>query len=229
MVSIVVGNDLSCTSGNGLVAGHASITINLNGHKLAGNTSSIGVADNGFSTVTIENGTVSGWLAGVIVSGATSKVTGIRATANSNTGIALDATGDTATANVVFKNTGASGIFVDGNNQKATSNVVRENSGQGGILVGGAGDVVQTNQVENAAAYGIDDFGTGNTFIGNVTNGNANDGIRSASDQTATVTTNTANYNGAYGIEASAGGKDGGGNLAKGNTTAAQCKDVICS
>src|SRR5438552_3764087 len=43
-VSIVVGNDLNCTGAtNGLVVGHSSITINLNGHTLAGTSSFYGV------------------------------------------------------------------------------------------------------------------------------------------------------------------------------------------
>src|SRR6266550_2723198 len=86
-VSIVVANNLDCSGSgtDGLVVGHASITINLNGHTFIGNTSFVGI--NNFSgpggpqaTVTIENGTLSGWGFGVRTDGAANKVTGIRAT-----------------------------------------------------------------------------------------------------------------------------------------------------
>ncbi|SRR6266568_2639384 len=224
-LSIVVGNDLNCPSTVGLAVGHASITINLNGHTLAGNETNRGIDAQGFATVTITNGTVSGWLFGVFASGTADKVTGIRATSNAS-GIALEGTGASATGNVVFQNSNR-GIFLDGFSQKATSNVARENSSDG--IGAGTGSVVQGNQSENNGASGIRDGGSGATISGNVTNGNAIDGINSASDGTATVASNTANYNGSFGIEASAGGKDGGGNAAKGNTQATQCKDVVCA
>src|SRR5205823_2852860 len=51
-VSIVVGNDLTCDSSVliGLDVGHASITINLNGHTLAG-SGNAGINNAGFSAV----------------------------------------------------------------------------------------------------------------------------------------------------------------------------------
>src|SRR5439155_20532566 len=192
-------------------------TMNLNGHKLAGNATNRGIDAQGFATVTITNGTVSGWLFGVFASGTADKVTGIRATSNAS-GIALEGTGASATGDVVFQNSNR-GIFLDGLSQKATLNVVRENSADG--IGASTGSVVQGNQAENNGASGIRDTGSGGaTISGNVTNGNAIDGINSASDGTATVASNTANYNGSLGIEASPGGKDGGGNGAKGNTQA---------
>ena len=225
-VSIVVGNNLNCASGNGLVVGHASITLNLNGHTLAGNASSLGIDTGGFATVTITNGTVSGWNFGVFAYGPADKVTAIRANANAN-GIVLDGAGQSATGNVVFQN--GNGILLDGGSEKATSNVVRSNQGDG--IRAGTGAVVQTNQSLNNGANGIllAGGGSGSTVSGNVTNGNAGDGINSASAGASTVATNTANYNGAYGIEGSPGGKDGGGNTAKGNAQATQCKDVVCA
>jgi Right handed beta helix region len=232
-VSIVVGNDLNCPNppgGNGLNVEHASIIINLNGHTLAGNTGGVGVKNaGGFSGVTIENGTVSGWSQGVYTNGSANKLTALRASANLSDGLVLNGSGSTALSNVLFKNAGP-GIIVLANNVKVVSNTVRENTGSGGIVVGSvSGVVLQTNQVENNGIAGILDLGAGTAMTGNVTNGNSSDGVNSASDGTASVATTTANYNGAYGIEGSPGGKDGGGNLAKGNTTAAQCKDVVCA
>ena len=224
-VSIVVGNDLTCGSGNGLNAGHATITINLNGHTLTGNVGSRGVDAHGFSAVTITNGTVAGWNHGVFADGAADKVTAIRAPSNNN-GIVLEGTGASATGNVAFQSSNR-GIILDGFGEKATSNVVRESSGIG--IEAGTGSVVQTNQSLNNGSHGIFDGGSGATLTGNVTNGNAGDGIDSHIDQSATIASNIANYNGAYGIEGSPGGKDGGGNTAKANAQATQCKDVVCA
>ncbi|MBV8236577.1 MAG: hypothetical protein JO075_12815, partial [Acidimicrobiia bacterium] len=62
--SIVVGNDLTCASGNGLAVAADGITVNLNGHTLAGNPGGLGV-HNSYRGVTIENGTVTGWGTGI--------------------------------------------------------------------------------------------------------------------------------------------------------------------
>lgn len=229
-VSIVVANDIGpCPTGtNGLNVGHGAITINLNGHTLAGHGdgTGVGVDIHIFPTVTIENGTISAWAVGVIANGLTNKVIGIRSAANSQFGIEVLGPGSSATGNVVFSNSGP-GIVVQGTTQKVTSNVVRENTD--GILLGGSGTVVQTNQAENNSLSGISDHGSGDIVTGNVTNANGGQGIYAGSDPTATIAANTANYNTGYGIEALPSGKDGGGNLAKGNGQATQCKDVICS
>jgi len=227
MVSIVVGNDLNCPSTDGLDVGHASIIINLNGHTFTGSTGHYGVFNGSFSAVTIENGTVSGWGAGVAADGVTNKLTGLRASYSAGVGLVLGGTGSTALSNVSFKND--TGIFVSQSNVKVVSNTVRENTSYGIRVFSGTGAVLQTNQVENNSSHGIQDVGAGTVLTGNVTNANGGDGVNTVGDGTASVATTTANYNAAYGIEGAPGGKDGGGNLAKGNTQATQCKDVVCS
>ena len=228
--SIVVGNDLTCSSGDGLVVGANNITINLNGHTLTGcGTCNRGVINVGHSGVTVENGSVDAWFGGVFTTGATNRLTGIRVSNSRSNGLNIFGAGTLVSSNVVFKNASDS-IKVDGANVKLTSNVVRENAGDGVFITPAAtGAVVQTNQSENNTTNGIDDQGVATVMTGNVTNGNGGDGIKSATDATATVGTDTANYNGAYGIEGSPSGKDSGGSLAKGNAQATQCKDVVCS
>ena len=227
-VSIVVGNDLTCATGNGLNVGHASIIINLNGHTFTGNVSSVGIENFGFSAVTVENGTVSGWFTGVETYGSTNKLTGLRASQNSSRGLALiGGSGSTALNNVSFKN--GVGIRATGQNVKVVSNTVRENTGDGILVEAATGTVVQTNQAENNGSNGIENGAYLTTMTGNVTNANASDGVRSVSELAASIATTTANYNGAYGIEGAPGGKDGGGDTAKGNGQATQCKDVVCS
>src|SRR5438067_6397712 len=122
--SIVVDNDLTCPSGNGLNVGLAKITINLNGHTLTGTPGHYGVYNGGgFSAVTIENGTVSGWGDGVYGNGPGDRVTGIRANANGN-GVVLLGTGSSATGNVVWSSSGIGyGIYFSAPNGKVTSNV----------------------------------------------------------------------------------------------------------
>src|SRR6266568_2096914 len=129
MVSIVVGNDLNCPSTDGLDVGHASIIINLNGHTFTGSTGHYGVFNGSFSAVTIENGTVSGWGAGVAADGVTNKLTGLRASYSAGVGLVLGGTGSTALSNVSFKND--TGIFVSQSNVKVVSNTVRENTSYG--------------------------------------------------------------------------------------------------
>jgi Right handed beta helix region len=226
-VSITLGVNLICGSGNGLNVGANGITINLNGHTLTGNTSGVGVRNGLFSGVTIENGSVTGWADGILVDRPTNKITGVRASQN-QTGMVVTGSGSTVSGNVIFSNTGP-GITVDANNVKVTANVVRQNGADGIDLFAGTGSFIQTNQVENNTGRGILDEGSKTTVTGNISNANGGDGIRSSADDTAAVGTNTANFNGAFGIEASPGGKDIGGNLAKGNTQATQCEDVVCS
>lgn len=229
--SIVVGNDLFCSSGNGLTADASGIIINLNGHTVTGPGavgSGVNAGGNFSSGVTVENGTVRGWAAGVDASGPSDKVVNVRATANT-VGIQIEGSGSTASANLVFANSGNGIALLDTGNVHITSNIVREN-GQQGIDIQSfrLGNVIQTNKVENNSSDGIRDQGARTTITGNISNGNGADGIKSAGDPTSSLGSNTANYNGAFGIEAAGGGSDLGSNVAKGNAQAAQCKDVIC-
>src|SRR4051794_18138743 len=70
--SVTVANDLTGCTGDGLIAGRAGITIDLNGHTLSGSASTecsdpsgqdvhFGVAITGYDHVTVAGGTIRGF------------------------------------------------------------------------------------------------------------------------------------------------------------------------
>jgi hypothetical protein len=144
--SIRVNNDLNCsaTGTDGLDVGANHITIDLNGHTFQGNTSHYGVVNFGFTNVTIENGTVSGWQLGLVIGGAGDVVRSMVLKSNSQYGIEANTAGVRITHNVAVLNT-LIGIYAPVGDT-ITNNVVRQNGGYG-ISTGGG--LVKANKVEN--------------------------------------------------------------------------------
>jgi hypothetical protein len=74
-VNTTVDNDLTCPSGNGLVIGANGITLDLNGHTIAGSENigtggGVGIVISGRTGATVRNGTVTGFKGvGVSLSG----------------------------------------------------------------------------------------------------------------------------------------------------------------
>jgi parallel beta-helix repeat protein len=231
-VSTTLTNDLTNCPGNGLVIGHDSITVNLNGHTIDGTAAggSFGVYVNTHKSVIVQGpGTITQFTYGVSISGgATNTVKSLRFTGNS-TGIYVGSgSGNTITLNNIYSND--TGAFVYGASTKVTSNTFASNTASGLFVEGSALSSVITGNHALNNGYGIilNSPATGTTITSNVANGNSFDGIRSNSAR-VTLTTNTANYNGQLGLAAAPGTTDGNGNKAHDNGTAKQCVNVVCS
>jgi hypothetical protein len=142
-----------------------SVTIDLNGFSMTGSDKFSGVGINAFgiADVTVENGTVTGFGAGV-VAGASSVVKSVRADANTNgitTGINSVVQGCTANGNSAGID-GGSGTVISGNTA---------NSNFQGILCG-SGCLVTGNTIDNNSSTPLQFTDTTSGYGENVMNGN---------------------------------------------------------
>ena len=150
--SVVVENDLAACPGDGLVAGADGITIDLDGHTIAGSGSSsgptTGVAFGTHADVTVRNGTVRGFGVGVtnMVSedgstGGRPHVVGLTITDVRN-GMLVGGTGQTVVAfNTIASDVDGFGLVVGGSGpQEIAFNRVTQ-----GIHANGSGLTVEHN------------------------------------------------------------------------------------
>src|SRR5262249_5147225 len=124
-----VGNDLFCGTSIGLFVG-PNVTLNLNGHKIAGTTGAAGVEIDGAHS-TVKNGTVDGFQNGVQVQGADSIVTGMHVSFPILAGIELAGARDRATGNLAWGSGAGAGIHATAVNPQITGDTVRNNETAG--------------------------------------------------------------------------------------------------
>jgi parallel beta-helix repeat protein len=234
--SVTLTADLTGCGSNGLVIDANGLTINLNGHTISGSSSpGLGIADTtGNYSVTVENGTISGFARGVDIEGGTaSHLSGLRVTGN---GVGIFTFYPAViTGNVVYSNTSVGinvGCCVNAK-VSITNNVVNDNAG-GGISVPSTatGSVITGNRVLSNTGYGIAVSANGATVSGNTANANTANGLVLYSVTAAPplkATGNKAYFNTQLGINLGPGDTDGGGNKAAGNGTAHQCENIVCS
>jgi hypothetical protein len=150
-----------------------SVTLDLNGHRLAGNagaaTQAYGIHAQNRRFLVIRNGTVRGFQYGVILqdpgSAGSSIVEDIVAEKNFFIGIKVDGTGNVVRRNLVVStggttafgpNSGAFGIVSDGGmgnvlHDNQVAGVAGTGTGSGfGILSGASNTVIERNQIANA-------------------------------------------------------------------------------
>ena len=139
--NVKLTQDLSC-AGNGLVVGANGVTIDLNGHTIAGSgpfRPFIGIAVSGWSNVTIRDGTVTMFRTGVtIVNSNHVKVKDLAAVGN---GLAGSASGD--------------GIRVLSSTDVKIKKVVVAGSGSDGIEIQGSAEVVVSHSTIRGGLAGI--------------------------------------------------------------------------
>lgn len=212
--------DLTGCTDDGLVIGADGITLNLNGHTIAGAAGSVaGIRVEGRHGVTVTGGTVRGFDVGVYLAGASGdRISKITSSGNRQ-GITLDVgadrnevTGNTVTRagdGIVIT---ASGNHVSGNVISGTVGCPHQECGYGISLEAGQGNVIERNDVSRAPRDGIrvgafipelptrDAVVTGNTVTGaegdGISVGAASDGPVGA----ATVTANVVTGSGGDGI-----------------------------
>jgi hypothetical protein len=220
-VDVILQADLACA---GFGIGINDGTLDLNGHTLSGNGTSIGVS---LSGATVRNGTVTGF----------------------GTGIQLE--GDaTVTSVVVVRNSGY-GVFNDG---RASNSVLLSriaHNGAGGIFAGGQADVgvYEGNQVIANGGNGITVEDSTAMVLNNYVSYNRGTGISLLEDESPifgpgyVIGGNQADYNTGFGIAAcivdrsnpphinncASGMRDAGGNSAVGNGQTHQCLNIFCA
>jgi parallel beta-helix repeat protein len=231
--SMKLANDLPGCQGNGLAITASKVTLDLNGHKIAGDAGAIGVdVVPGTTGSAVLNGDISGFSIGVDVAGTSTRVQNVRAHDNpGSAGILLEADRDVLTGSTIYSN-GGDGVVASGTRIQVVNSTIRANAGRG-IGVGSAepdmlGAVISGNKVLSNDTDGIFVQTDGVTISGNTVDANDGHGIVTTS-KGITVTKNTTLSNTRLGINADPGGGDGGGNHAVGNGMAHQCENVVCS
>jgi parallel beta-helix repeat protein len=238
MASVTLTADENCPGSTAIFIGKAGVIVNLNGHTLSsdGTGGTYGVYDSGFSGVTVTNGVVDDFAAGVVLIANSSHATTLRVENNLSQGIFAAGNTDGISNNYALTN-GSAGIVVDGgSSDQVTGNWAESNTGIGIFMLGVTGGVVSNNKTLNnsgGSGYGIVAVSGTGTVTGNVANGNSVDGIDLGGSGTGvtsglTASTNRAAFNGGFGINSTAGGVDGGGNVVQDNTNPAQCLNIVC-
>lgn len=169
IANLELDHDLTCP-GDGLIVGTDGITIDLNGHTIAGSGNGVGISVNGRSNVSILGGTLRNFEAGVRITDSTSIVVKQNQFLENRDGVDLQrgSRRNTIKENEFWDNR-ARGIMLRGG---SADNVIKENTFTGnrvGILVfGGVDSTVQENIVSASGLAGIRlIIGTGNLIVEN--------------------------------------------------------------
>ena len=134
------------TSGTAISINANSVTLDLNGFKLAGNagagTSAFGIRGSNRKHVVIKNGIVRGFLQGVTLdgSGVANIIEGLTLEKNWNVAIVISGTGSVVRRNLIV-NTGGTSFY--GSNTNGL-----------GIVAVGTGNVIRDNDISNVAGSG---------------------------------------------------------------------------
>ncbi|MEP6602770.1 MAG: right-handed parallel beta-helix repeat-containing protein [Spartobacteria bacterium] len=194
----VLTNDLSGCTNNGIIVGADNITLDLNGHSVSGTAASgdqAGIVLVGRTGVTVKNGTVRSFDAGVFINGG-----------SNNTVDSVN-----AIDNISYENgpltRGGDGIFIlSSRNNRILRNTVANNGPYSGIAIVSDADPNHPGDITGVSS--------GNVIDSNTVNGNIqarqpnslantdNDGIRLEPGNTGNfVLNNRVNSNGLDGIE----------------------------
>ena len=216
--STVLDNDLSGCTNNGIVVGADNITLDLNGHTVAGTSASGdqgGVVLVGRTGVTVRNGTVRNFDVGVVIEGGSNNtVEGINAfdnisfsgtTNRGGDGIAILSSRDNS---ILRNNTVNNGPFsgigiysdIDSAHPRSTGGVSSGNVVDGNVVQGNIQGRTPNNVVNNDnIGIRLEPGNTRNFILNNRVTGNGLDGITLFVRNTFTVVrSNIVTENGFY-------------------------------
>lgn len=259
----VLAADLVCDdTSDGIVVDANNVVLDLRGHTISGPGASVtgyaAVRVTDRTGVTIRNGTVTGFQAGVVIDGGSGNTATKLVASNNDQGISLA----TGSGHMVSKSTvvdnGRDGVRVglvanalvtqnsvagnvwgitvaDWSSDAVVSrNMVTASRNEGIVVFGGStGTTISQNDVSGSGSFGIStQADTSSSFVSqNRSSANAADGLRikAAAGPATVVEKNTAVGNGGRGIVAIGNTTDRGGNKAAANQTDPQCLGVDCS
>ena len=217
--STVLDNDLSGCARNGIIVGADNITLDLNGHTVAGTPASGdqgGVVLVGRTGVTVRNGTVRNFDVGVVIEGGSNNtVEGVNAVDNiSFEGATVNRGGDgiailSSRNNRILRNNAVNngpysgiGIYsdIDGAHSRGTGGVSSGNVVDGNVVEGNIQGRTRNNVVNNDnIGIRLEPGNTGNFILNNRVNNNGLDGITLFVRNTFTVVRgNVVTGNGFY-------------------------------
>jgi hypothetical protein len=156
--NVKLTTDLDCTTSSGIVVGADGITIDLNGHTIAGDqTPGDNGIDNsgGFDDVTVIGGTVTKFFFGILGSNVAN---GMRVKQVLSSGNASD------------------GIFISGDSVRVTSSRASGN-GERGIVIGGGSARVSSSEASGNGESGVHIVGSLARVSSSRASGNVGDGV----------------------------------------------------
>jgi parallel beta-helix repeat protein len=224
-----VTQDLGPCAGTAITILASKVDLHLNGHTISGSGGGPGIYVEGASNVTVRNGTVQGFVAGVELRQAVDcKVTDVTARQNSWSGIVaqeetrgLTMSGCTATqntdhgilfhfssqSNTATRNTangnGTDGITLAGTSANSVMNNTANGNGGTGIVLSetSANSVAQNTANQNGyAGFILGGGSSANTVANNTASDNACVGMHLSGVNGNTVERNTTDRNGCVGI-----------------------------
>ena len=248
----VLTADVTGCGSTGLVVAADGITLDLNGHTVAGKQAGFGIVVSGRRRVTIQNGTVSSFRVGVSAADSSDVTVRHLAVVDGHDGVNFFHVSRGTIAGSSFTGNDASAIFPETVSEiRVVDNTVWGNAA-GFSAVDIAGGTVARNEVWDQTYYGLFFIdATGLTFADNRFERNGTVGMQISGESAGnllarnrawrngangieveapgnTLTRNTAFFNGGFGIDAAAGTLDGGRNHAKHNGAGAQCAGIAC-
>ena len=178
-------NDLLDCLGDGLVIGADGITLDLDGHTIVGTGVGYGILNNGFDSVTITNGTIQEFVAGVQLGSGTARniVSQLTLQLNELAGVEMinadDGTdGNTVRQNTIAGNGGGVALLSGTQNALVTNNVFSGSSGESISIVSSSANRIEGNQISGSSDVSVMLEGaSGNTVIGNSVLGSADSSI----------------------------------------------------
>jgi len=239
-VNTTLKSDLRGCQSDGLIVS-GDVTLDLNGHAIAGRGAGAGIRIDGGSTVVVKNGTVRGFDIGV-AKFATVDLEIENVTVVSNgTGIsAFDVGGQLSVRNADVRRNASAGIaLLNTDSATVEGNKIAAN-GNWGIRVDHAEPILIAHNVITRNGGGISVVDGTTRITANVVSHNDGDGIVVV-DRTFLffpylIADNVANDNGGFGISFTGvtvgpNGEtvDGGGNSARRNGAATQCVSIVCA
>lgn len=228
--SVTLTHDLLGCAGAGLVVGASGITIDLNGHTVAGTGTGAGIDNEaGHDGVTVLDGTVEGFVFGVhLFATRHGHIEDVHVTRNLD-GLKIERADRIVIDDVVAAGNGVNGMEITFSRGVVVRDSVATGNGLFGIVdrFSDASRIVG-NRAEGNDATGIVVGGTDDAVIrGNTSDANGGHGIDARSDG-ARVTRNAATGNAGVGILAEGDGiVDGGRNTATDNGEG-DCVGVAC-
>ncbi len=210
--SVVVTSDLLGCSGDGLIVGADNIIIDLDGHTISGSgtSGSVGV-NNPHSGVTIKDGTITGFEAGVGLLGpcpastSGNTVQDLTLTSNSGAGIHIACSNSNVIKDNTITSTEGLGIFIDnGGNNEIKDNTITGHIGTGAATSFTTGS---TNGPATNTGAGIEiHIGPSSTVEDNTITGNTNGLVMDGFSSSSTIEDNHFSSNTQDGFVTIAGG-----------------------
>ena len=166
MTNVKLEEDLTC-SGDGLIVGADGITVDLNGHTIAGSGAGVGITVRGRRGGVVKGGTLRGFVTGVMIAGSSGIVIKENRFTENREGVFLNgSSANTVKENVAWQNQ-LRGIMIRPSLSRvqSTQNQVKENilidNPSGILLFGQPGNTLKENLITGSTVAGIDLMGPG--------------------------------------------------------------------